>query len=120
MTPQIKLKLDDGFYGCFKMDSGHPLVVPLISLSADTALFALSKKESGTFKTGDRVRFQQILGAAQIDFKDQILGKIKWIKSLNRAPYLAVACRFLAVTDTVHQQLVRFIETERQTRGQYG
>lgn len=119
MAPQINLKLDDGFFGCFQLCSGQSLVVPLILLGADKTLFALSQKDSDTLKTGDRVSFHQILGAAHLHFKDHIAAKIEWMKSLNRAPYLAVACRFSAVADTVQHQLVRFIETERMARGQY-
>lgn len=119
MTPQVKLQVNDGFFGCFHLGNDHTLVAPIINLSADKALVAVPKEKLNGVNTGDHVEFFQILGAANISFHHRITAKIHWIKNLNNPRYLAAAFDFCDLADTTRDQIVYFVESERATRGQY-
>lgn len=119
MNQRVKLKVEDGFFGCFQLDNDDTLVAPIINLSADKALIAIPKKKLKSLQAGDRVKFLQIIGSANINFDGRIHTKINWIKDLNHSHYLAAACNFYELADTVRDQIVYFVESERTTRGQY-
>lgn len=119
MTQQVKLKVKDGYFGCFQLDNDDTLVAPIINLSAAKALIAIPKKKLKAVQAGDSVALSQIVGATNISFNDRILAKIDWIKDLDHSPYLAAACNFYNLADASHNQISCFVKTERATRGQY-
>ena len=119
MTPQVKLKVNDGFFGCFQLDNTHTRVAPIINLSTDKALIAIPKGKLSGVTAGDHVEFLQIIGAANINFHARITAKIHWIVDLDNTHYLAAAFNFCDLADTTRDQIVYFITSERATRGQY-
>jgi hypothetical protein len=118
MHRHVKLKLNDGFFGCFQLDNQNALVAPILYISAAKMLIVIQKKDLKTIQAGDRIHFTQILGVANIRFKNRIVAKIHWVKDLDHSVYLAAECKFCKPTDEVRDQIGRFVDSERFFRGQ--
>lgn len=119
MPQQVKLKVNDGFYGFFQLDNEDTLVAPILNLSTDKALIAIPRKNLKAVQAGDRVEFLQIIGATNINFKDRIPAKIHWIKDVDHVHYLAAAFYFSDLAETTRDQIGYFVNSEKATRGQY-
>lgn len=119
MHKNVKLKVQDGFFGCFQLNNQDTLVASIINLCADKVQIIIPKDKMNSLQVGDRVEFLQILGSANLDFHDSIQAKIDWIKDINHSRYLAAGCKFNSMADIVRRQIILFVETERSTRGQY-
>ncbi len=119
MHRNVKLKINDGFFGHFQLGDQDTLVAPIINISADKALIVLHKKNLNAMQVGDHVDFLQIVGTTRIRFKDHISAKIHWIKDVNHSHYLVAGCKFCELTHTVRDQVIHFVDSERSLRGQY-
>lgn len=115
----VKLKIQDGFFGRFQLVSQDTFVASIIHLGTDRAQIIIPKEVMKGLQVGDRIEFLQIIGSANLDFYDPIQARINWVKDINHAHYLAAECKFDSMAVTVHRQIIQFVEGERTTRGQY-
>ncbi|MBI5063316.1 MAG: hypothetical protein HZB87_07625, partial [Desulfatitalea sp.] len=79
----------------------------------------IPEKMRDKLKENDLMLLRKIIGGARLAFLEDIKSEVRWIKAMERPTYVSVGCRFLDIADAVRQQLKKFVDTERMTRGQY-
>lgn len=116
---RLDLGIEDGYFGNFQLTDSVTIVAPIINLSAGGLNMAASEKDQDKVKEGDILLMTSIVGGTNLSFLNQIKAEIRWVKKLNMAGYISVGCKFMNIEDAVRQQLIKFVDSERYTRGQY-
>lgn len=116
---RLDLGIEDGYFGNFQLTDGVTIVAPIINLSAGGLNMAASEKDQNKVNEGDILTMTSIIGGTNLSFLDEIKAEIRWVKKLSKTGYVSVGCRFMEIEDAVRQQLVKFVDSERYTRGQY-
>lgn len=119
LYPRLTLKIEDGFFGQFKLPDGQSFSGVIVNLSAGGVNLAVPEKIQHKLKENDVMLLRNIIGATRLAFLEDIKSEVRWIKAMEKPDYLSVGCRFLDIKDAVRQQLKKFVDTERMTRGQY-
>lgn len=119
LYPRLTLKIEDGFFGQFKLPDGQSFSAVIVNLSAGGVNLAVPEKIQHKIKENEVMLLRNIIGATRLAFLEDIKSEVRWIKAMEKPAYLSVGCRFLDIKDAVRQQLKKFVDTERMTRGQY-
>ncbi len=117
--PRLSLKMEDGYFGNFKLKDQEKLVAPIMNISAGGLNMAVSEQAASRLAEGDELVLQKIVGGTSFSFLSDITAEIRWIRALQSPGYLFVGCRFRGITENVRDQLASFVHTERMARGQY-
>jgi c-di-GMP-binding flagellar brake protein YcgR len=117
--PRLALKIEDGYFGNFKLTNDEKLVGLLVNISAGGLNMAVPEKAGHQIKVGDHLLLLSIAGGANFAFLQQIEAEIRWINKSETPGYLAVGLEFMKLAEDVREQLAKFVSTERKTRGQY-
>lgn len=116
---RVVLKIEDGYFGNFKLTNQDIIIAPIVNLSAGGLNMSVPVKARDQINEGDTLMLQSIVGGANLSFLSDIKTEIRWIKDLQTPGYVSVGCCFKEITDAVHDQLAKFVDSERMTRGQY-
>lgn len=116
---RVILKIEDGYFGNFKLTNTDIIIAPIVNLSAGGLNMSVPNNAKDQIKVGDTLLLQSIVGGANLSFLGDIKAEIRWIKDLQTPGYVSAGCRFKELSDDVHKQLVKFVDSERMTRGQY-
>lgn len=119
LYPRLALNIEDGYFGHLKLANAESLSAPIVNLSAGGINLAVPEKAKGKINEGDILLLRNIVGGANLSFLADIKAEIRWIKGLEMPNYVSVGCRFKEIDSDVRQQLSRFVDSERMTRGQY-
>ena len=119
LYPRLTLKIEDGFFGQFKLPDGQSFSAAIVNLSAGGVNLGVPEKFRDKLKENDLMLLRNIIGGTRLAFLEDIKCEVRWIKAMERPAYVSVGCRFLDIADSVRQQLMKFVDTERMTRGQY-
>ncbi|RJQ84136.1 MAG: PilZ domain-containing protein [Desulfobacteraceae bacterium] len=119
LYPRLTLRIEDGYFGNFKLPDQESLVAPIVNLSAGGINMAVPEKFKDKIAEGDLLLLRGIAGGANMAFISEVKGEIRWIKKLEATNYLSVGCRFLELTEGLRAQLTKFVNSERMARGQY-
>lgn len=117
--PRIALKIEDGYFGNFKLFDDKKLVAPIVNFSAGGLNMAAPENTAKNFRTGDRLLLVSIAGGANFAFINQIEAEIRWIGASETPGYLSVGIEFMDLPQAVRDQMIKFVDSERMTRGQY-
>jgi c-di-GMP-binding flagellar brake protein YcgR len=117
--PRLALRIEDGYFGNFKLADDDKLVGPIVNISAGGLNMAAPAKSADRIKVGDRLLLVSIAGGANFAFIQQIQAEIRWINKSETPGYLAVGMEFMDLAESVREQMAIFVNTERKTRGQY-
>jgi c-di-GMP-binding flagellar brake protein YcgR len=117
--PRLALRIEDGYFGNFKLANDEKLVGPIINISAGGLNLAAPEKASQRIKVGDSLLLISIAGGANFAFIQQIQAQIRWIDKSETPGYLTVGLEFLDLTAPVREQMAKFVSNERTARGQY-
>lgn len=117
--PRLALRIEDGYFGNFKLADDEKLVGPLVNISAGGLNLAAPEKVGHQIKVGDRLLLLSIAGGANFAFLEQIPAEIRWIDKSETPGYLAVGLEFMEMAEDVRGQLAMFVNSERKARGQY-
>jgi c-di-GMP-binding flagellar brake protein YcgR len=117
--PRLILKIEDGYFGNFKLPNADTLIAPIVNLSAGGLNMLVPDNAKDRVKKGDILLLQSIAGGANLSFLADIKAEIRWIKDLERPGYVAAGCRLKDLSGAVHDQLAQLVHSERMTRGQY-
>jgi c-di-GMP-binding flagellar brake protein YcgR len=118
LYPRLSLTAEDGYFGHFILPSQERLVASIVNISAGGINFSVTEKSRDTVKEGDLLLLSNIAGNTRFSFISEIQGQVRWVKQLQ-TNFISIGCRFLSLTEGQKQQLVRFVNAERMTRGQY-
>ena len=116
---RVTLKIEDGYFGNFKLPTEDIIIAPIVNLSAGGLNMSAPNNAKEKIKEGDILLLRSIAGGASLSFLSDIKAQIRWIKDLEVPGYVSVGCRFQDLPDAVHDQLIKFVDSERMTRGQY-
>jgi c-di-GMP-binding flagellar brake protein YcgR len=116
---RLTLTMEDGFFGTFQLDDGETLVAPVLSLSAGGLHFALPSAKQDLIKEGTRMHLKKLIGTVKINFLEEVDVEARWKEKANRPDYLFVGCKLIDLSESVIEQVVKFVDAERKTRGQY-
>jgi c-di-GMP-binding flagellar brake protein YcgR len=116
---RLALRIEDGYFGNFKLDNDERLVSPIVNISAGGLNMAAPEKVTHQLKVGDRLLLASIAGGANFSFIQQISAEIRWINKSETPGYLSVGLEFLDLADAVREQMAKFVSSERMSRGQY-
>ena len=116
---RVTLKIEDGYFGNFRLTNDDIIIAPIVNLSAGGLNMSAPNKAKDQLKQGDILLLKSIAGGASLSFLNDIKAQIRWIKDLNVPGYISVGCRFQDLSNAVHDQLIKFVDSERMTRGQY-
>lgn len=119
LYPRLNLKLDDGYFGQFKLSDGQAFSAAILNLSGGGINLAVPEKLQDKIKENDVMLLRNIIGGARLAFMEDIKSEVRWVKATNQPGYVSVGCRFVDIADAARQQLKKFVDTERMTRGQY-
>ena len=117
--PRLALRIEDGYFGNFKLADDDKLVGPIVNISAGGLNMAAPAKSADRIKVGDRLLLVSIAGGANFAFIQQIQAEIRWINKSETPGYLAVGMEFMELAESVRDQIAIFVSAERKTRGQY-
>ena len=118
--PRLILSIDDGFFGHFLLPDKTSLVASIVNLSAGGVNFSISPSKGNQIRIGDVLLLRNIAGATRLGFLEDIRTEIRWIKTLeNTMGLVSVGCAFLDLAEPGLSQMLRFVNSERVTRGQY-
>jgi c-di-GMP-binding flagellar brake protein YcgR len=118
--PRLYLKMEDGYFGNFRLKNHENLIAPIMNISAGGLNMAVADQSRSKLEEGDEVILQKIAGGTTLSFLSDIPAEIRWIRTLDYPGYVFVGCKFRGLTERVRRQLSEFVHTERMTRGQYG
>jgi c-di-GMP-binding flagellar brake protein YcgR len=116
---RLTLAMEDGFFGTFQLADGETLVAPVLSLSAGGLHFALPAAKQDVVAEGARMHLKKLVGTVKLNFLEEIDVEIRWKEKANRSDYLFVGCKLMDLSESVIDQVIKFVDTERKTRGQY-
>jgi c-di-GMP-binding flagellar brake protein YcgR len=88
-------------------------------LSAGGLMLALSKAKLEQVKIGDRMHLKSLSGTVQLNFLSDIYIEIRWIKESDSPGYMSVGCELLNLSNSLKEQVIKFVDIERKSRGQY-
>ncbi len=117
--PRVILKVEDGFFGNFKLTNADIIIAPIVNLSAGGLNMSVPDNAKDQIKEGDILLLQSIVGGTNLAFLSDIQAEIRWIKDLKTPGYVSAGCRFKELSDAVRDQVVKFVNSERMARGQY-
>ena len=117
---RLTLGIDDGYFGNFKLGNDESMVAPIVNISAGGLNLAAPAQAGNRLKEGDRLILAGIAGGANFAFLNDIPSEVRWVKQLDTPGYISVGCEFTGIPESVRQQLIKFVDSERMTRGQYG
>jgi c-di-GMP-binding flagellar brake protein YcgR len=117
--PRVLLKIEDGYFGNFKLPNADIIIAPIVNLSAGGLNMSVPDNAKDQIKEGDVLLLQSIAGGTNLAFLSHIKAEIRWIKDLKTPGYTAVGCSFKELSKAVHDQLVKLVHSERMARGQY-
>jgi c-di-GMP-binding flagellar brake protein YcgR len=117
--PRVILKIEDGYFGNFKLPNANIIIAPIVNFSAGGLNMLVPDNAKDQIKEGDVLLLQSIAGGANLAFLSDIKSEIRWIKDLKTPGYRAVGCSFKELSEAVHDQLVKLVHSERMSRGQY-
>jgi c-di-GMP-binding flagellar brake protein YcgR len=117
--PRINLKIEDGYFGNFKLANDEKLIGPIVNFSAGGLNLAAPERAAGKIKEGDRLLLVNIAGGTNLAFVNQIAAQIRWIDKSETPGYLSVGMEFLDLSPSVQEQMLKFVDSERMSRGQY-
>lgn len=117
--PRLSLRIDDGYFGNFKLANDETIVAPIVNISAGGLNMAAPESTKENIKEGDRVLLTSIAGGTRFAFLSDVEAEVRWVKRLDTPGYISVGCRFADLPDDLREQLIRFVDSERMSRGQY-
>ena len=117
--PRVILKIEDGYFGNFKLPKANIIIAPIVNFSAGGLNMLVPDNAKDQIKEGDVLLLQSIAGGTNLAFLSDIKSEIRWIKDLQTPGYVAVGCNFKELSEAVHDQLVKLVHSERMARGQY-
>ena len=117
--PRIALKIEDGYFGNFKLPNEEKLVAPIVNFSAGGLNMAVPENTAKKIKDGDRLLLISIAGGANFAFVNHIDADIRWIGRSETPGYLSVGMEFVGLAESVREQMIKFVHSERMSRGQY-
>jgi c-di-GMP-binding flagellar brake protein YcgR len=117
--PRLTLRIEDGYFGNFRLSTHETLVAPIMNISAGGLNMAITNPSQAKLKEGDELMLQHIAGGTSLSFMHEISAEIRWIRTLDHPDYVFVGCKFRGLTEKAREELARFVHTERMTRGQY-
>lgn len=118
--PRLNLRIDDGYFGNFKLTNDETMVAPIVNISAGGLNMAIPVNAKEIVKEGDQLLMSSIAGGTYLAFLSDVISEVCWVKSLGTPGYVSVGCKFINLTDELREQLSRFVDSERISRGQYG
>ena len=116
---RLILTMEDGFFGTFQLPDGDTLVAPVLSLSAGGLHFALPAAKQDVVAEGTRMHLKKLVGTVKLNFLEEIDVEIRWKEKANTPDYLFVGCKLIDLSESVIAQVIKFVDIERKTRGQY-
>jgi len=116
---RLALRIEDGYFGNFKLQNNEKLVGPIVNISAGGLNMAAPEKVAHQLKAGDQLLLLSIAGGANFSFIQHISAEIRWIDKSETPGYLSVGLQFLDLAEPVREQIAKFVSSERMVRGQY-
>ena len=116
---RLTLGIDDGYFGNFKLSNDESLVAPIVNISAGGLNMAAPTQAAKQLNAGDNILLASIAGGTNFAFLSDIQSEVRWVKQLDTPGYVSVGCQFQGISEDVREQLIRFVDSERMTRGQY-
>jgi len=117
--PRLTLRIDDGYFGNFRLANDDTIVAPIVNISAGGLNMAAPKSTEENIKEGDQLLLASIAGGTNFAFLSDVSAEIRWVKQLDTPGYVSVGCRFMDLSDQLREQLTKFVDSERMSRGQY-
>jgi c-di-GMP-binding flagellar brake protein YcgR len=117
--PRVALKIEDGYFGNFKLKNEDIIIAPIVNLSAGGLNMSVPNQAKEKVKEGDTLLLQSIAGGANLAFLSDIAAEVRWVKDLQTPGYVSAGCRFKSLSGAVQEQLIKFVDSERMARGQY-
>jgi c-di-GMP-binding flagellar brake protein YcgR len=117
--PRLKLRIDDGYFGNFKLANNETIAAPIMNISAGGLNMAAPESTIESIKTGDQVLLTSIAGGTNFAFLSDVTSEVRWVKQLDTPGYVSVGCKFINLSEDVQNQLTGFVDMERKARGQY-
>ncbi len=117
--PRLTLGIDDGYFGNFKLANDESLVASVVNISAGGINMAAPTNAEDKLNKGDRLLLASIAGGTRLAFLNDIQSEVRWVKELDTPGYISVGCRFIDLSQEVREQLIKFVDSERMSRGQY-
>lgn len=119
MPQEVRLQMDDGFFGTIRLPNRYAFAAPILNLGTMGMNIAIPKRVQSSVSNGDRMELVGIVGAANLDFISRIPAEIIRINPGEHDSYVAADCAFPELGDDVREQVDRFVTAERKLRGQY-
>lgn len=116
---RVALTVEDGYFGRFSLADEETLMAPILSLSAGGLHFALPKAKQGLIEVGSRMHLKQLVGTVQLSFLSDIYVEVRWKEKGDLPDYMFVGCELIDLSDALREQVIKFVDAERKTRGQY-
>ena len=117
--PRLALNIEDGYFGNFKLVNDDKMVGSIVNISAGGLNMAVPEKSGDRIKEGDRLLLISIAGGTNFAFIKQVEAEIRWVNPSETAGYLSVGLKFMDLDASVREQIDKFVNSERKTRGQY-
>lgn len=117
--PRVALTVEDGYFGTFRLADENTLVAPILSLSAGGLMLALAEAKLEQIEVGDRMHLKHLSGTVQLNFLSDIDVTVRWIEDTESPDYKSVGCELLDLSDSLREQVTKFVDIERKSRGQY-
>lgn len=117
--PRLTLRIDDAYFGNFKLANDEAMVAPIVNISAGGLNMVAPESTKESIKKGDHLLLANIAGGANFTFLSDVVSEVRWIKAVDTPGYVSVGCRFMNLTQELREQLMQFVDSERMTRGQY-
>jgi c-di-GMP-binding flagellar brake protein YcgR len=117
--PRLNLRIDDGYFGNFRLASNETIVAPIVNISAGGLNMAAPESTKESIKKGDRIHLASIAGGANFAFLSDVASEVRWVQQLDTPGYLSVGCKFKDLSEELRHQLKAFVDSERKARGQY-
>ena len=117
--PRLNLRIDDGYFGNFKLANNETIAAPIVNISAGGLNMAAPESTKESIKTGDKVLLASIAGGTNFSFLSDVESEVRWVKQLETPGYVSVGCKFRNLPEELRNQLSVFVDSERMTRGQY-
>ena len=87
------------------------LEVHVMNVSVGGLHFTISRKETISLKTGDRLILTKLMGNSPLRIVSEIETKIKWVLDYRLMKHVGFGCEFLNLPDTIRSQISNFIES---------
>lgn len=117
--PRLTLRIDDGYFGNFKLANDETIAAPILNMSAGGLNLAAPESTREHIKEGDKLLLVNITGAISVAFISDVAAQVRWIKQLDTPGYVSVGCEFSDSTEELRVQVTKFVDGERKSRGQY-